>query len=517
MLPIERPGKIVCVGLNYSDHAEEQGAELPKEPLLFAKWPSSLIGPGEPIVIPPLVTKADYEAELGVVIGVQVKGISKESAFEAVRGYLCANDVSARDLQFSDGQWTRGKSPDTFCPVGPMTPRDEITDPHTLAIRAIVNDEVLQDSTTANLIFGVDDVIAYVSQTTTLEPGDLILTGTPAGVGVFRDPQRLLQPGDEVTIEIDGLGVADQPRRRRMRLGLLTAPFPRRSLKRVAEWAAGEGFEMLEVACWPAAGGERRRYAGTSHIDVSRVDAGAVRDVLDRNGLEISSLAFYPNNLHPDPAERRAANTHLKKVIDAAAKLDVGIVGTFVGRDKSKNVPDNFREFRKVWPRLVDYAEQRGVKIAIENCPMIFSWDEWPGGTNLASSPAMWDEMFSIVDSPSFGLNLDPSHLVWLQIDYERVVRDYAPKIFHVHAKDMEIDRDGLYRNGTASLGMGWQVPRLPGLGEVRWDRFVAALYREGYDFVVSVEHEDRAFEATEELVKRGFLIARDTLKPLLH
>ena len=241
-----------------------------------------------------------------------------------------------------------------------------------------------------------------------------------------------------------------------------------------------------------------------AHRRLAASTSAAVRDVLDRHGLEISSLAYYPNNLHPDPAERRAANTHLKKVIDAAAKLDVGIVGTFVGRDKTKNVPDNFREFRKVWPRLVDYAESRGVKIAIENCPMIFSWDEWPGGTNLASTPAMWDEMFSIVDSPSFGLNLDPSHLVWLQIDYERVVRDYASKIFHVHAKDMEIDRDGLYRNGTASLGMGWQVPRLPGLGEVRWDRFVAALYREGYDFVVSIEHEDRAFEATEELVKRG-------------
>ena len=138
MLPIERPSKIICVGLNYSDHAEEQGAELPAEPLLFAKWPSSLIGPGESIVIPPIVTKADYEAELGVVIGSRVKGVSKENAFEAVRGYLCANDVSARDLQFSDGQWTRGKSPDTFCPVGPMTPRDEITDPHTLAIRSLV-------------------------------------------------------------------------------------------------------------------------------------------------------------------------------------------------------------------------------------------------------------------------------------------------------------------------------------------------------------------------------------------
>jgi 2-keto-4-pentenoate hydratase/2-oxohepta-3-ene-1,7-dioic acid hydratase in catechol pathway len=179
VLPIERPGKIVCVGLNYRDHAEEQGAELPTEPLLFAKWPSSLVGPGEAIVIPPIVTKADYEAELGVVIGERVKGVSKENAFEAVRGYVCANDVSARDLQFGDGQWTRGKSPDTFCPVGPMTPRDDVSDPHALAIRATVSGEVLQDSTTANLIFGVDEVIAYASQTTTLEPGDLILTGTP--------------------------------------------------------------------------------------------------------------------------------------------------------------------------------------------------------------------------------------------------------------------------------------------------------------------------------------------------
>jgi sugar phosphate isomerase/epimerase len=302
-----------------------------------------------------------------------------------------------------------------------------------------------------------------------------------------------------------------------MKLGLLTAPFPRRSLDRVASWAAGEGFQMLEIACWPAAGGERRRYAGTSHIDVTRVDPDRVLGTLAEHGLEISSLAYYPNNLHPDPGERRAANTHLRKVIDAAAQLGVPIVGTFVGRDKSKGVPDNFREFRKVWPRLVDHAESRGVKIAIENCPMIFSSDEWPGGTNLASTPAAWDEMFSIVDSPSFGLNLDPSHLVWLMIDYERVVRDYASKIFHVHAKDLEIDRDGLYRNGTLSLGMGWQVPRLPGLGEVRWDRFVAALYREGYDYVVSIEHEDRNFEGSEELVKRGFLIARDVLRPLLH
>jgi 2-keto-4-pentenoate hydratase/2-oxohepta-3-ene-1,7-dioic acid hydratase in catechol pathway len=211
MLPIERPGKIVCVGLNYRDHAEEQGVEPPKEPLLFAKWPNALVGPGDAIVIPPIVTKADYEAELGVVIGARVKGVSKENALEAVRGYVCANDVSARDLQFADGQWTRGKSPDTFCPVGPLVPASEIDDPHALRIRAIVSGEVLQDSTTANLIFGIDEIVSHASQTATLEPGDLILTGTPAGVGVFRDPQRLLRPGDVVTIEIEGVGELTNP------------------------------------------------------------------------------------------------------------------------------------------------------------------------------------------------------------------------------------------------------------------------------------------------------------------
>ncbi len=211
MVPIERPGKIVCVGLNYRDHAEEQGVALPEAPLFFAKYTTALIGPGDPIVIPPVVTQCDYEAELGVVIGASVRNVSKENALEAVRGYLCANDVSARDLQFADGQWTRGKSPDTFCPVGPLVPAAEIPDPHNLRIRAIVNGEVLQDSTTANLIFGIDEIVRHASLTSTLEPGDLILTGTPAGVGVFRNPKRLLQPGDEVTIEIERIGELTNP------------------------------------------------------------------------------------------------------------------------------------------------------------------------------------------------------------------------------------------------------------------------------------------------------------------
>lgn len=301
-----------------------------------------------------------------------------------------------------------------------------------------------------------------------------------------------------------------------VKLGLLTAAFPDLTLEEVAEWAAGEGFQALEIACWPAGGAERRRYAGVTHIDVESFDPDGVHELLNRHGLVASSLAYYPNNLHPDDSHREEVNGHLRKVIDAAERLGVRMVGTFVGNDKDRPLPENLERFRQVWPPLVGYAGERGVKIAIENCPMIFSWDEWPGGTNLAASPAVWDDMFAAIPSESFGLNLDPSHLVWQMIDYERVVYDYADRIFHVHAKDMEVRLDGLYRHGVMSLGMGWQVPRLPGLGEVHWDRFVAALYAIGYDSYVSIEHEDRAFEGDVELVKRGFLIARNALRPYI-
>jgi 2-keto-4-pentenoate hydratase/2-oxohepta-3-ene-1,7-dioic acid hydratase in catechol pathway len=212
VLPIERPQKIVCVGLNYSDHAEEQGVPLPERPILFAKWPNTLIGPGEPIRVPRISEQVDYEAELGVVIGTRVKGVSKENALEAVAGYVCLNDVSARDLQFADGQWVRGKSPDTFCPVGPrLVPVDELPDPQALRIRAVLNGETMQDSSTANMVFGVADIVSFVSQAITLEAGDLIATGTPAGVGAFRDPPVFMQPGDEVTIEIEGIGALTNP------------------------------------------------------------------------------------------------------------------------------------------------------------------------------------------------------------------------------------------------------------------------------------------------------------------
>jgi 2-keto-4-pentenoate hydratase/2-oxohepta-3-ene-1,7-dioic acid hydratase in catechol pathway len=211
VLPIERPQKIVCVGLNYRDHAEEQGVPLPEWPILFSKWPNTLIGPGDPIVLPAISEQIDYEAELGVVIGKRVKGASPDNALEAVAGYLCLNDVSARDLQFGDKQWTRGKSPDTFCPVGELVPAADVTDPQVLRIRAILNGDVMQDSNTSNMVFGVADIVSFITQVITLEPGDLIATGTPAGVGVFRDPPVFLKAGDEITIEIEGLGSLTNP------------------------------------------------------------------------------------------------------------------------------------------------------------------------------------------------------------------------------------------------------------------------------------------------------------------
>jgi 2,4-didehydro-3-deoxy-L-rhamnonate hydrolase len=211
-LPIARPSKIICAGLNYRDHAEEQGLALPDRPLLFAKWPNALIGPGEPIVLPRLSSEIDYEAELGVVIGRRVRGASVESALEAVAGFVCLNDVTARDLQFTDGQWTRSKSFDTFCPVGPeLVPAAAVSDPQSLGIRCLVNGEVLQDSSTASMVFSVAELIAFASEAIELEPGDLIATGTPAGVGYTREPPRFLRPGDEVTIEIDGIGALTNP------------------------------------------------------------------------------------------------------------------------------------------------------------------------------------------------------------------------------------------------------------------------------------------------------------------
>ena len=211
--PITRPQKIIAIGLNYEDHAAETGGEIPEKPIVFAKYPNTIIGPGEPIRIPPITEQADYEAELAVVIGRPAKNVSEEEALEYVFGYMNGNDVSSRDLQFSEGgQWTRSKSIDTFAPIGPyIATRDEVPDPQNLYIRCILNGEVVQDGTTSDMIFSVAELVSFLSHGMTLMPGDIILTGTPAGVGFARDPQLFLKAGDEVSIEIEGLGTLTNP------------------------------------------------------------------------------------------------------------------------------------------------------------------------------------------------------------------------------------------------------------------------------------------------------------------
>jgi sugar phosphate isomerase/epimerase len=305
-----------------------------------------------------------------------------------------------------------------------------------------------------------------------------------------------------------------------MKLGLLTAAFPELTLDEIAAWAAANGFDALEVACWPAGEGAARRYAGVSHIDVDALDDAGGRRIVDAlagHGLAISALAYYPNPLDPDDAAAEAARAHLRKVIVAAERLGVETVGTFAGRDPERGIEENLDRFAAVWPDLVRFAADHGRRVAIENCPMIFSADEWPGGTNLAFAPAIWRRMFEIVPDANFGLNFDPSHLVWQFIDCPRAIREFGERIFHVHAKDVEVRTDGLYDWGVMNTGIGWQVPRLCGLGDVDWHAFFGALYAVGYDDVVSVEHEDRGFEGSVEAVQRGFLIARDNLSPFIH
>ena len=304
-----------------------------------------------------------------------------------------------------------------------------------------------------------------------------------------------------------------------MKLGFFTAALPDSTLEQVAKWGAESGFQAIEIACWPLEKAARR-YAGVTHIDAATLNhsrAKEIRRMLDDNGLTISALGYYPNPLHPDADHRKMVIGHLKKVIEAAELLEVPVVGTFIGKDKNKTVPQNLEEYAKIWPPIVKFAKDHDIKIGIENCPMIFSYNEWPGGDNLASTPAIWRKMWEIIPDDHFGLNLDPSHLILQMIDYERVVREFASRIFHVHAKDLHIDREGLYNNGALSQGIGWQVPRLPGLGDMDWGKFFAALTAARYDYVVSIEHEDRAFEGSDELVKRGFYLSRDVLKPYIH
>ena len=304
-----------------------------------------------------------------------------------------------------------------------------------------------------------------------------------------------------------------------MKLGLLTAPFPEAPLDDVVDWTAASGFESIEIACWPRTSGPTRRYAGTSHIDVANLSAGEATELrasIEARGLHISGLGYYPNPLHPDPGHRAEVIGHLKAVITAAERMDVALVNTFMGGDGSKNQDQNWAEALRVWPDIVSFAEDHGRKITIENCPMLFSYDEWPGGHNIATNPRIWRRILEQWGG-TIGLNFDPSHLILQMIDIPRFIREFGPHILHVQAKDLMIDREGLYEHGIFTNGIGWQVPRLPGLGEVEWSPLFAALWRAGYDGDVIVEHEDRDFEATDELVKRGFLIARDILRPYIR
>jgi len=301
-----------------------------------------------------------------------------------------------------------------------------------------------------------------------------------------------------------------------MKLGFLTAPFPETPLTEVADWASANGFESLEIACWPRTTGPTRRYAGTSHIDVATLSVAQGKEVVAQvaaKGLSISGLGYYPNPLHPDPAHREQVIGHLKQVITAAGRMGVPLVNTFMGGDAAKTPDQNWEAALTIWPDVVRHARDNGVKLTVENCPMIFSYDEWPSGHNLAYSPRAWRRILEAWGE-TIGLNFDPSHLVWLMIDMERFIREFGPHILHFQAKDLMLDRDGLYERGVLSEGIGWQVPRLPGLGEVDWRACFAGLYRAGYDGDCIIEHEDRTFEGTDELVKRGFLLARDILRP---
>ncbi len=304
-----------------------------------------------------------------------------------------------------------------------------------------------------------------------------------------------------------------------MKLGLLTAPFPELPLDEVADWTAEVGFTTIEIACWPASSGDTRRYAGTSHIDVDGLSNDQASEIVAGmigRGLEISGLGYYPNPLHPDDEHARMVIDHLKKVIVAAGKMKVDVVNTFIGADRALTQDENWDKATKVWPEIIDCAKENGVRMAIENCPMIFSKDEWPSGHNVAYNPKIWRRMFEEFGE-TIGLNFDPSHLVWLMIDMEAAIYEFGSRFYHFQAKDVMIDFDGLYENGTLSSGIGWQIPRLPGLGDTDWGRCFSALHRVGYDGPIIIEHEDRDFEQTDELVKRGFLIARDVLAPYVH
>ena len=298
-----------------------------------------------------------------------------------------------------------------------------------------------------------------------------------------------------------------------MKLGFITSILDYCGFEEMIDTAAELGFACVEVACWPG-GKAERRYAGVCHIDAERVleeDAYA-RHILDysrEKGVELSALSFYPNTLDPD-LEKRAANVeHLKNVIRASAKLGVNRVGTFIGRDQSKSVEENLEIVAQVWPEIIALAEENKVQIAIENCPMLFGSDQWPGGQNLMTSPALWEKIFQLLPSQYLGLNFDPSHFVWQMMDYIQPIYTFRDKIFHVHFKDIKLYQDRLAKVGTMAYPLDYMQPKIPGLGDVRWDRFVSALTDIGYDGYACIEVEDRAFEGSKEKVRNSLALSK--------
>ena len=284
-----------------------------------------------------------------------------------------------------------------------------------------------------------------------------------------------------------------------MQLGFVSAILPDLSLEDVLKFAAGEGFHCVELMCWPK-GRSERRYAGITHVDVTKFgksEAAQVRELTEATGIDISSLGYYPNPLVPDKQQSKVFTDHIKNVIRASELLGIGRMTTFIGRDWTKSVDDNWPRFRQVWRPLVKFAEDHNVKIGIENCPMLFTSDEWPGGKNLATTPAIWRRMFEEIPSDNFGLNYDPSHLVWQQMDYIKPLWEFADKLFHVHAKDVRIDREKLDDCGILATPLSFHTPKIPGLGEINWGRFLSVLGDVGYRGPVCIEVEDRSFEGS--------------------
>jgi sugar phosphate isomerase/epimerase len=296
-----------------------------------------------------------------------------------------------------------------------------------------------------------------------------------------------------------------------MKLGFVSAILPEYTLEQVLSFAQKAGFSSVELMCWPP-GKSERRYAGVTHFDATDLSAGAidkVRELLAAYPVSVSGLGYYPNPLAADRAEAAVYVAHLRAVIDAAAALGIGVVNTFIGREPALSVEANWPRFLEVWRPLIAHAEDRGIKIGIENCPMLFTANEWPGGKNLATTPAIWRMMFHDIPSPSFGLNFDPSHLIWQQMDYIAPLAEFKDRIFHVHAKDARIDQAALDQLGVLSFPNLWHTPKIPGLGDVRWGQFFGALTDAGYTGHVAIEVEDRAFEGSLESRLDSLVISR--------